>query len=102
MQVNKYLKSFDISVPRYHKGYIIDHAGYKLIKKADHPNADKKGYVREHVLLMTEKLGRLLNDDECVHHIDGNKSNNDMDNLIVMLKYDHKCLHSRKPRKRRS
>jgi hypothetical protein len=33
---------------------------------------------------MAEKLGRLLTRREQVHHIDGNPSNNDINNLMLM------------------
>lgn len=40
-----------------------------------------KGYVLTHRLRMAEHLNRPLRPDETVHHIDGNKLNNDLDNL---------------------
>lgn len=38
-------------------------------------------YCLEHRLVMARHLGRLLHDDETVHHIDGDKENNDTSNL---------------------
>ena len=35
-------------------------------------------------LLMEEKLGRELNPDEQIHHIDENPLNNDINNLEIM------------------
>lgn len=100
--INRYLKHFNIEIKRYHKGYTINDQGYVLLYMPDHPNANKKGYVREHIFKMTEKLGRPLDITECVHHIDHNKSNNDLSNLRLMSKYEHKCYHSKLPRKRKS
>jgi hypothetical protein len=59
----------------------------------DHPNATKSGYVMEHRLVMEEVLGRYLESDEIVHHVDGNKSNNDPDNLIAMKRGEHVTRH---------
>lgn len=101
-QINKHISRNGIPIKRYHKGYTTNSAGYVFVKQPDHPNANSKGYIREHVLLMTEKIGRALKIGECVHHIDGNKSNNNIANLILMLDCDHRSLHSRQPRKRRS
>ena len=43
---------------------------------------------------MEIKLGRKLKEDEVVHHIDNNKQNNDVGNLIVMNKREHLSLHN--------
>jgi hypothetical protein len=98
--VNRYLKKSKVAVLRYHKGYIVTQSGYVMIFNPGHANADKKGYVRKHILLMSEKIGRPVLDYEVVHHIDEDKGNNDIANLQLMTKFEHKSLHSRKPRKR--
>jgi hypothetical protein len=100
--VNKHIRKHNIKIQRYHKGFTKTSNGYILVFNPDHPNARKHGYVSQHVLLMSEKIGRALNDNEVVHHIDGNKSNNNMDNLELMAKFDHKSFHSKQPRKRKS
>ena len=46
-----------------------------------HPNATKKGYILKSRLVMENHLGRFLNHKEVVHHIDGNKLNNKIENL---------------------
>lgn len=71
---------------RWTGGRIVDEDGYILIKKLDHPNCDRHGYVREHRLVMEQKLGRYLDRREVVHHIDGNKQNNSIDNLELFSK----------------
>lgn len=86
-------------IDTFHKGYIITWNGYKMIYKPEHPHSDGKGYIREHILVMEKYLGRYLTEDEVVHHIDENKLNNDISNLQLMTKYEHKCYHSSKPRK---
>jgi hypothetical protein len=44
----------------------------------------KKGYKSIHRIVAAEKLGRPLLPGEVVHHIDGNKKNNDPTNLMVL------------------
>ncbi len=52
------------------------------MKKApDHPRANKKGYVLEHILIMEEKLGRHLVEGETVHHRNGIRGDNRLENL---------------------
>lgn len=46
-----------------------------------------------HVVKMEERIGRPLRDDECVHHIDGDRGNNDDDNLALVTRSGHTRLH---------
>ena len=62
-------------------GRSLDADGYVLLKCPKHPHANRNGYVREHRLLMEKKIGRYLHREEIVHHIDGDKSNNSIENL---------------------
>lgn len=43
--------------------------------------ARANGYVPEHRLKVAKELGRPLTSEECVHHIDHDNHNNDLDNL---------------------
>jgi hypothetical protein len=62
-------------------GRTIDKDGYVLIKMPDHPYATNTGYVREHRLVMEQLLGRYLEPEEVVHHKNGNKADNRIENL---------------------
>lgn len=62
-------------------GRSLDSDGYVLLKCPDHPQANRNGYVREHRLVMEKILGRYLDSEEVVHHIDGDKANNSPENL---------------------
>src|ERR1700682_45731 len=79
-----------------HKGWkggrTIDKSGYVLVWNPDHPQANHAGYVREHRLVAEEILGRFLTRDEVVHHKDGDRSNNDPENLQV---FDSNADHLR-------
>lgn len=48
-----------------------------------------------HVVAMEERLGRALLDDECVHHIDGDKTHNEDNNLALLTRSGHMRLHRR-------
>jgi hypothetical protein len=74
-----------------HKTYTENGYLVKFVK-----GYNKKGNVKLHRAVMEEKLGRRLSPDEIVHHIDGNKLNNDISNLEVMSRSDHSRLHREK------
>jgi HNH endonuclease len=48
----------------------------------DHPNAkSKRGWIAEHVWVMSQVLGRPIRQDESVHHKNNIKHDNRPDNL---------------------
>lgn len=63
--------------------------GYRLIRVPDHPNTDRHGYVREHRLVVEKRLGRYLEPDEVVHHINRNRLDNRDDNLVLTNQVEH-------------
>lgn len=67
--------------------------GYLYCYNPSHPTANKAGKVIEHVFVMTEHIGRLLKPDECVHHINRDKKDNDLTNLRLMTVAEHTLLH---------
>lgn len=62
-----------------------DH-GYVRLWKPDHPRCDSKGYFMEHRLVMEQKLGRLLERHEQVHHLNGIRDDNRVENLELWSK----------------
>lgn len=68
--------------------------GYILAYKPDHPKAYKDGYIYEHILIAEKMLGRHLEENEDVHHIDFNIQNNLHENLLVLDHGQHRKLHN--------
>lgn len=66
--------------------------GYVLVRKPAHPMASKGGYVAEHRLVMAESLGRNLTAAEVVHHKNGDKRDNRIENLELLPKAKHDRL----------
>ena len=55
---------------------------------------DKKQVVPYARYLMEQRLGRKLNDDEEVHHIDHDKTNDVIENLEVVNSTEHRKHHN--------
>ena len=100
-------KRWELGITRRRRGFFshtwkggrrITAQGYVEVFRPNHPRARGNGYVFEHILVAERKLGRRLRPGEVVHHIDGNKQNNDPDNLAVMTQGEHTRIHTKKPR----
>lgn len=65
-------------------------AGYILVYAPDHPRASgERSAVFEHIVVMEQALGRSLEQDEIVHHVNHVKDDNRPENLIVKKKGAH-------------
>jgi len=73
---------------------VINKGDYDYALVPEHPNATKNGYVLMHRIVMENHLGRILSTNEVVHHIDGNRKNNDISNLQLMENADHCRMHA--------
>jgi len=106
--VSKYLRIYGIQLrkpgpysgkknPAWKGGQTVDTYGYKLIRNPDHPDANGAGYVRAHSLMMESHIGRRLTKTEVVHHKNGNRQDNRIENLLLLEnnaqhRKEHACL----------
>ena len=68
---------------RWNGGRRIDKSGYVLIMAAKHLRADSHGYVREHILVLEKAFKRPILPMESIHHINGDRADNSIGNLIL-------------------
>lgn len=69
-------------------GLSLKPSGYIEVTRGKHKGRGQHRVVAE------ESIGRRLRSGEIVHHIDGNRSNNDPSNLEVMTHAEHCRLHA--------
>lgn len=71
--------------------------GYYMVLCPEHPNAQKTGYVFEHIKIALESCGRekLDKETECVHHINFIRTDNRPENLIICTKDKRREYHGK-------
>lgn len=80
--------------PNWNGGRTRLATGYIQVRCTEHPHADPRGYVLEHRLVMERHIGRLLRREEVVHHVDGDNTNNRIENLqLLENQTEHALLH---------
>ncbi len=73
--------------PFWKGGHYLNYAGYRRVR------VSVNMYELEHRIVMEKHLGRKLLKKEVVHHIDGNKLNNDISNLLLTDHKTHGHIH---------
>jgi replicative DNA helicase len=94
-------KNYSEIMRRYHPplGTKKNNRGYILLYLPDWPSANGhngpwKGYVFEHRYVMEKHLGRSLTNKEIIHHINGDKQDNSLENLYLCRdSKEHQSIH---------
>lgn len=79
--------------PGKHEGRHKDGNGYILVSCHKHPNCNNQGFMFEHRLAMEKHLGRYLKSKEIVHHINGIRDDNRIENLQLKTSSKHAKHH---------
>jgi hypothetical protein len=88
---NRKKKSIDLNTPVKFKGKNgeghLSKNGYVYITKIGHLNAGNKGRMFEHTFVMSEHLNRPLTKYESVHHKNGIRNDNRIENLELWSRF---------------
>lgn len=74
---------------------LIDSQGYQLVYDVENNTGKTRKYSKLHRFIAMKVLGRPLKKTECVHHINGNKSDNSNNNILICTMDFHHTLHRR-------
>jgi hypothetical protein len=78
------------------KKITIAPGGYNYILNKEHPRANNRGRVFEHIVVCEEILRKPLPMNAVIHHMDENRRNNKKDNLVICQDRSyHTLLHIR-------
>jgi len=75
---------------------VIDKGGYILVRCENyHPYKSNSGYVKEHRAVMENYLQKFLDPEENIHHKNGNRQDNRIENLELTTNSNHNNIHWR-------
>ena len=75
-------------------GFRLTSKGYRQVLDKSHPRADGSGYVMEHIKVFEEATGINVPLNCDIHHINGNKQDNRIENLCMLTHGAHTRLHN--------
>lgn len=68
--------------------------GYEYFYDPKHPQANASGIVYVHRVVASRMLGRNIKRDEHVHHKNGDRADNNVDNLLITTRSEHSKIHN--------
>ena len=80
--------------PSWKGGTFLSSDGYVMRYVGKRSGCGWESYKKEHILIAEELLDRKLTRSEVVHHIDGDKTNNKVDNLHITDSAGHRLAHA--------
>lgn len=83
--------------PRYKNGRVRMINGYIGIYTNSHPYRHANNRIYEHRAVMEKHIGRLLKRSEIIHHINGKRDDNRIENLVLCQSQKEHFVKHKKP-----
>ena len=80
---------------RWNEAIISSHGYVKVRVGRQHPLADPNGYAYEHLLIWCAAGNLKPKEGEVIHHLNGDKHDNRIENLKLLTAVEHSTLHNR-------
>lgn len=80
------------TIKNYESKCQITEYGVAVLNKKNRYVLPKKGYISLARAVYQDKCGKIPKNYE-IHHIDGNRKNNDVSNLVALSHEDHLKMH---------
>ena len=77
----------------YHKEKTKSTKGYVMLYIPEHHRAEKRGRVMEHIVVWEKYHNKTIPDGCVIHHINGIKDDNRIENLMMMTNEEHTKFH---------
>jgi hypothetical protein len=87
--------------PRWNGGE-VKMLGYVFVKVKDHPYANAEGYVKRSRYVMEQAIGRYIEPEEVIHHINEVRDDDRLENLMLCSSSSehHRVWHKTKSRRK--
>lgn len=86
------------TIKNYESSYKITDYGVAVLNKKDRYVLPRKGYISLSRAVYKDKNGKIPKGYE-IHHIDGDRKNNDISNLVALSHEDHIKMHKQNANK---
>lgn len=70
--------------------WVLQPNGYMRANRPSHPNSSRTGQISQHTYVMSKHLGRPLTPNESIHHKNGIRHDNRLENLELWSSKTHK------------